>query len=74
MKIHGIECPRCKERIWSRHRHDFRRCSCNYCFVDGGRDYTRMGWGAVDANGEADPVETAKYGIPQTVEIAEETT
>lgn len=43
--VNGLHCPRCKEKIWSRHRHDFRHCLCGYCFVDGGRDYMRFGWG-----------------------------
>lgn len=43
MKVKGIECPKCKDRIWSRHRHDFRKCKCGAVFVDGGRDYLRRG-------------------------------
>ena len=41
----AIECPVCADIVWSRHVHDFRPCQCNYCFIDGGRDYTRIGWG-----------------------------
>ena len=43
--VEGIECPMCLEQIWSRYGHDFRRCGCKYCFVDGGRHYLRYGWG-----------------------------
>ena len=43
--VNGIECPMCQEQIWSRYGHDFRRCKCQYCFVDGGRSYLRYGWG-----------------------------
>lgn len=43
--VSAIECPRCKETIWSRHGHDFRHCGCGYCFIDGGRHYTRWGYG-----------------------------
>jgi len=46
--VDGIECPMCKEQIWSRYGHDFRRCPCKYCFVDGGRSYLRYGWGDKD--------------------------
>lgn len=45
MKVTGIQCPRCDEKIWSRHGHDFRYCGCGYCFVDGGRNYLRTGHG-----------------------------
>ena len=42
MTVKGIECPSCKERIWSRHRHDFRWCKCKEVAVDGGREYLRF--------------------------------
>jgi hypothetical protein len=29
--------------IESKHRHDFVRCKCGKCFVDGGLDYCRYG-------------------------------
>lgn len=60
MKVKGIECPACGAQIWSRHTHDFRFCPCDYCFVDGGRDYLRSGWG-----GDGLP----DLGPPKTVEI-----
>lgn len=62
MKVTGIECPKCKDQIWSRHRHDCRSCKCGYCYIDGGRDYLRVGYGAGGAPNEDLP-------IPQTVEI-----
>lgn len=43
MKVKGIKCPYCKEIIYSRARHDFRRCSCRKIFVDGGREYLKYG-------------------------------
>lgn len=43
MKIYGLECPICKDKIYSRARHDLRSCSCGYCFIDGGFDYNRIG-------------------------------
>lgn len=43
--VHGIKCPRCGDRIWSRFGHDFHYCKCGYSFVDGGRHYLRFGWG-----------------------------
>ena len=41
--VKGVQCFSCKDAIWSRHRHDFRKCSCGKTFVDGGRDYLRCG-------------------------------
>jgi hypothetical protein len=37
----GMYCPDCKEVIYSVNRHDYRKCSCGRCMVDGGRDYFR---------------------------------
>lgn len=39
--VTGIQCPKCKERIWSRHTHDFRYCGCGEVAIDGGRDYVK---------------------------------
>ncbi|MBQ6267829.1 MAG: hypothetical protein IJK64_08675 [Clostridia bacterium] len=36
-----IQCRRCGKIIESLHRHDFRRCACGACAVDGGHDYLR---------------------------------
>ncbi len=45
MIVQGIECPKCKDKVWSRYTHDMRHCSCQYCFADGGRAYLRAGYG-----------------------------
>lgn len=37
----GMYCPSCREVIYSVNRHDYRKCSCGRCMVDGGRDYFR---------------------------------
>lgn len=44
MKIKARRCPLCKDLIFSRTRHDMRKCSCGAIFVDGGFDYLRMGF------------------------------
>ena len=36
-------CPKCGDIIQSKYRHDFQKCKCGACFVDGGDDYTRLG-------------------------------
>ena len=38
----AIQCPNCKDVIFSRARHDFRSCSCGSVAIDGGFDYTRI--------------------------------
>lgn len=43
MKVAAIKCPKCGDVVWSRSRHDFRNCKCGRNFIDGGRDYTRIG-------------------------------
>lgn len=40
----AIKCPKCEDIVYSRHRHDLRWCSCNSCYIDGGFDYTRVGF------------------------------
>lgn len=45
MIVDAILCPKCDKHVWSRYRHDCRDCPCGYCFIDGGRVYTRIGWG-----------------------------
>jgi len=42
MKVSGIECLKCHDKIWSRYTHDFRYCKCETVAVDGGRQYLRI--------------------------------
>lgn len=37
----SAKCLACGDEIESRHRHDFRSCSCGLLSVDGGLDYAR---------------------------------
>lgn len=39
----SVECGWCGDKIYSRHRHDYRTCSCGETMVDGGLDYLRRG-------------------------------
>jgi hypothetical protein len=64
IEVTGVQCPVCEERIWSTHRHDFHYCECGYCFVDGGRDYLRTGWG-FDSEGFV----TYDWEPPRTVKL-----
>ena len=40
--MRAIECPKCKDIIYSRTRHDMHHCSCGEVSVDGGFDYLRI--------------------------------
>jgi len=42
LKIKAIRCPRCKDVIYSRARHDYRCCGCGLIGVDGGFDYWKI--------------------------------
>jgi hypothetical protein len=61
----GLKCPNpeCAELLFSHYRHDFRHCGCGYCFVDGGYDYLRFGWGFPPKEGEK--YADTKWGVPQ---------
>lgn len=38
----AVQCNVCKDVIESKHVHDYQRCSCGACMVDGGLDYQRL--------------------------------
>lgn len=41
---YSIKCKKCGDVLVSKHRHDFKQCSCGACYVDGGADpYVRIG-------------------------------
>jgi hypothetical protein len=40
--VRCIQCPQCKDVIYSRCRHDMRWCSCGTCAIDGGFDYIKI--------------------------------
>ena len=43
MIVTAIRCnAECEDIIYSRVGHDFRRCSCGHCAIDGGFDYTKV--------------------------------
>ena len=52
----AIRCKHCGDVIESTHRHDFKECSCERVFVDGGLDYLRRGFVEND-----DYVELSEY-------------
>lgn len=44
VKKNAAWCLECDTVIESKFRHDFQECKCKALFVDGGRDYQRIGW------------------------------
>jgi hypothetical protein len=56
----GMYCPNCKEVIYSVNRHDYRKCKCGRCMVDGGKDYfkTNMAGTMVKIDLLTDDIET----------------
>ena len=42
----AIQCLKCMDIIESKFQHDFKRCSCGSCSVDGGLVYRRVSWDA----------------------------
>ncbi len=48
MKIYALQCWDCGDTIFSRALHDFRYCTCQAIFIDGGFEYRRMG-GEIDS-------------------------
>ena len=46
--ISVIECQKCKDKVWSRHRHDMRYCKCLAVAIDGGRSYTKISGDVAD--------------------------
>lgn len=44
VKVSAIQCPKCKDIIFSRAHHDYHYCSCGAVSIDGGLHYLRYGW------------------------------
>lgn len=38
-----IKCLKCNNIIQSLSVHDYRKCKCGACSIDGGSEYTRIG-------------------------------
>jgi len=43
-EVKAIECPNCKDIIFSRANHDFRSCSCKAVSIDGGFECKKVSW------------------------------
>ena len=40
----ALHCLTCDDVIYSVNRHDYRHCSCGAVSIDGGKDYTKIGF------------------------------
>jgi hypothetical protein len=60
-----VRCQRCGSVIESKFRHDFVYCKCKTVFVDGGKDYLRIG-----APSEKDFVVLGEGGDPTSLATA----
>ena len=58
IKTNKIQCRHCGDIIESTHVHDFRYCSCQTVFVDGGHEYLRRGY---KTSPEEDYIELSEY-------------
>ena len=63
----SVRCRRCGDEIVSRHRHDFRWCSCGAVAVDGGTAYLKR-VGDLDAWEDTSIVEGGDTYDPSAIE------
>lgn len=42
-RVDAVHCTACNDVVYSPNRHSMIACSCDNVFIDGGRDYTRLG-------------------------------
>lgn len=66
MLVTYVECPKCKELIYSRSIHDMHYCSCGSIFVDGGPNsaYIRVGTSKPDIS--PSEILVSKKEIPES--------
>lgn len=65
MLISCIECPTCRDKVFSRARHDCRSCSCGEVYIDGGLEgyYQRVGFKEIPPNRVDVEVDTYKADL-----------
>ncbi len=44
MQVYAIQCPKCRDIIFSRAHYDCHHCTCGACMIDGGFEYSRVGF------------------------------
>jgi hypothetical protein len=47
LEVGAIQCPSCKDIVFSRASHDMRSCRCAAVSIDGGRDYMKVSFAKV---------------------------
>ena len=60
LTVNMLVCGACGWGVYSRARHDFRRCPCEAVYVDGGFDYFRGGY---------DPKQVGTRFLPYTLPV-----
>ena len=60
LTVNMLVCGACGWGVYSRARHDFRRCPCEAVYVDGGFDYCRGGY---------DPKQVGTRFLPYTLPV-----
>lgn len=63
-----IKCKKCGDIIESKHRHDFRWCSCKNCAVDGGLDYMKRCFKGKSPEECYEELSEYEYNIPDNKE------
>lgn len=64
-------CKKCNTIIESIHRHDFVRCQCGACAVDGGKEYLRRvaaNWDDMEELSITDPPQPWQLGVDKPEE------
>ena len=69
----GIECPECKERMFSWHRHDFHFCEGGHVFIDGGDDYLRYSGSATKGMPKTIKFDPKKDKVPDYAKSIQQT-
>jgi len=61
--VTAVTCPKCGYTVYSRTQHDFRKCFCGAIFIDGGFEYTRVGFST-----DMEPPKVEQRDIPQSLD------
>lgn len=63
IKRNALKCLKCGDVIESKSVHDWVQCSCGACFVDGGKEYCRIGGNMEDIEVLTEYEEVPSYTI-----------
>lgn len=63
----AARCRLCGDLLESKHRHDFKSCSCGALSVDGGLAYVRRSWDGKRGDYEEMAEELSEYAVVRVV-------